>query len=56
MFDYKNISKLMPSFPLSHGTYSGQAIWVRSLAFRIESMKTQIEKMTRFADYDQTVF
>ena len=56
MFDYKNISKTMPGFPLSHGTYSGQAIWVRSLAFRIESMKLNIDKITKFALYDQTIF
>jgi len=35
--------------PLSHGKFSGQSIWVRGLMFRMEVLKTSVEKL-KFVD------
>ena len=53
--DYASKGKL--DTPLNHGKYSGRAVWVKNLLFRIEKMKKQYDSLTFIDDsYKQVVF
>lgn len=52
-YDQYNMRKQKLQIPLSHGSHSGFAIWVRCLVARIESMKEAIDKLVFIEDMNK---